>query len=197
MNVFECYNEIDVLSLADKFRMFLRSSHDCEKKASRDELRALVDLRTELKVNDSVFKKPLREFFNIMAKEAEFTNEVHLLIDEAAALEMFSRAFYDKANLMFAEWRIMMDVRYGYAALLDTATECEIQEMYSTIMNSLIVYSRTIFSKSYWTANSEVAKVMRKKLIERLRMFSEFHREDWAVIGDAFGFTNVNMNYFE
>ena len=31
MNVFECYNEIDVLSLADKFRVFLRSSHDCEK----------------------------------------------------------------------------------------------------------------------------------------------------------------------
>lgn len=38
---------------------------------------------------------------------------------------------------------------------------------------------------------------MRNKLIERLRMFSEFHREDWAVIGDAFGFTTVNMNYFE
>lgn len=77
MNVFECYNEIDVLSLADKFRVFLRSSHDCEKKASRDELRALVDLRTELKVDDSVFKKPLRKFFSNMAKEAEFTNEVH------------------------------------------------------------------------------------------------------------------------
>lgn len=196
MNVFECYNEIDVLSLADKFRVFLRSSHDCEKKASRDELRALVDLRTELKVDDSVFKKPLRKFFNIMAKEAEFTNEVHLLIDEAEALEMFSKVFYEKADLMFAEWRIMMDARYGYAALLGTATECEIQKMYSTIMNSLIVYSRIIFSKSYWTANSEVAKFMRNKLIERLRMFSEFHREDWAVIGDAFGFTTVNMNYF-
>lgn len=197
MNVFECYNEIDVLSLADKFRMFLRSLRDSERKASRDELRALVDLRTELKVDDSVFKKPLREFFNIMAKEAEFTNEVHLLIDEAAALEMFSRAFYDKANLMFVDWRIMVDARYGYAALLDTATEQEIQKMYSTIMNSLTVYSRTIFSRSYQTANSEVATFMRNKLIERLRMFSKFHREDWAVIGDAFGFTNVNMNYFE
>lgn len=49
----------------------------------------------------------------------------------------------------------------------------------------------------YQTANSEVAKFMRNKLIEGLRMFSEFHREDWAVIGDAFGFTSVNMNYFE
>lgn len=86
MNVFECYNEIDVLSLADKFRVFLRSSHNCEKKASHDELRALVDLRTELKVDDSVFKKPLRKFFSNMAKEAEFTNEVHLLIDEQKLL---------------------------------------------------------------------------------------------------------------
>lgn len=110
---------------------------------------------------------------------------------------MFSKVFYEKADLMFADWRIMMDARYGYAALLDTATEQEIQKMYSTIMNSLTVYSRIIFSKSYWTANSEVAKFMRNKLIERLRMFSEFHREDWVVIGDAFGFTNVNMNYFE
>ena len=190
MNVFECYNEIDVLSLADKFRVFLRSSHNCEKKASHDELRALVDLQTELKVDDSVFKKPLRKFFSNMAKEAD------LLIDEAEALEMFSRVFYEKADLMFAEWRIMMDAKYGYAALLGTATECEIQKMYSTIMNSLIVYSRIIFSKSYWTANSEVAKFMRNKLIERLRMFSEFHREDWAVIGDAFGFTTVNMRIY-
>lgn len=69
MNVFECYNEIDALSLADKFRVFLRSSHDCEKKASRDELRALVDLRTELKVDDSVFKKPLRKFSVIWLKK--------------------------------------------------------------------------------------------------------------------------------
>lgn len=69
MNVFECYNEIDVLSLAAKFCEFLRSSHDNKRKASRDELRALVDLRTELEVDDSVFKNPLRTFFNIMAKE--------------------------------------------------------------------------------------------------------------------------------
>lgn len=93
MNVFECYNEIDVLSLADKFRVFLRSSHDCEKKASRDELRALVDLRTELKVDDSVFKKPLRKFFSNMAKEAEFTNEVHLLIDEAGIVMKDMKVF--------------------------------------------------------------------------------------------------------
>lgn len=69
--------------------------------------------------------------------------------------------------------------------------------MYCIIMNDLTAYSSTIFSGSYQTANSEVAKFMRNKLIEGLRMFSEFHREDWAVIGDAFGFTSVNMNYFE
>lgn len=197
MNVFECYNEIDVLSLSARFCEFLRSSHDNKRKASRDELRAFVDLRTELEVDDSVFKNPLRTFFNIMAKEAEFTNEVHLLINDAEALEMFSKAFYEKAGLMFADWRIMMDARYGYAALLDTATEQEIQKMYCIIMNDLTAYSSTIFSGSYQTANSEVAKFMRNKLIEGLRMFSEFHREDWAVIGDAFGFTTVNMNYFE
>ena len=197
MNVFECYNETDVLGLANKFRVFFGSSQDGEKEASRDELRALVDLRTELKVDDSVFKKPLRKFFDNMVKEVEFTNEVHLLIGEAEALEMFSKAFYEKADLMFAEWSIMMDTRYGYAALLDTATECEIQKMYSTIMNDLTEYSEFIFSRSYWTANYEVVKFMRNKLIERLRMFSEFHREDWAVIGDAFGFTTVNMDYFE